>query len=551
MMPSAATREFRRWAASLALMLPAAIPYVAHWMDRRPNSQPTGYIQADMPLYMAKAREAFDSGRFGILYGNPCEGFSTEPRIYFQPWTFALGLIHWLTAIPPGVLFTCFWFVAAWSASRVFLAVFEQWVGLDGTSKKLALVVFFWGGGVLALVGAIRGLMNHGTIAWDDLSAFDPFRGWWFLNLGRNLVYPTEALYHALAFGSFLVGIRRGIRNLICALALAGLTASCSPFAGLETLAILWLAGLFELAFSTDRRMAAWFFIGVNGVGLLFASYYLIYLNGFPEHRALATRMMLPWRYSLCSALAAYGPVSFLALWRFRTWKRTRELWSHPQIRFLIAWAVAAFSLENHDFVFSPRQPIHFTRGYVWSALFLLGAPTLSSLFEGISKLRAPYYRLFRTVLIASLLADNLTWFALFAHDYKQPDRNGVRLKAEEREVLRRLGGDDLKDCLLLSEDERISYLALSETRLRSLIGHSLETPDYELRKRQLHNYFEKGELDSSWKGSPLVVVVDRLDGRSRLLERSLGHVVFQNRRFQILQNRNHFDGSNSNLDNH
>ena len=76
-------REIRRWAASLALMLPAAVPYVAHFADQRPYSRPTGYIQTDMPLYMAKAREPFDSGRFAVLYGNPCDGLSSgEPRLY-------------------------------------------------------------------------------------------------------------------------------------------------------------------------------------------------------------------------------------------------------------------------------------------------------------------------------------------------------------------------------------------------------------------------------------------------------------------------------------
>ena len=518
-------------------MLPAAIPHVAHWMDRRSNSQPTGYIQADMPLYMAKAREAFDSGPFGILYGNPCEGFSNEPRIYYQPWTFALGLIHWLTSIPPGVLFTWFWFVAAWSASRVFLAVFEQWVGLDSVSKKFALVVFFWGGGVLALAGATHGFMRHGVVVWDDLTAFDPFRGWWFLNLGRNLVYPTEALYHALAFGSFLSWARRGKYSLCRTLVLAALTASCSPFAGLETLAILWLAGALELAFPAGRRRVLRLFLGVNGIGLCFAWYTVFFLNQFAEHRVLAARMMLPWRYSWITACAAYGPVFLLALWRFRSRERARELLSRPESRFLIVWAVAAFALENHDLVISPRQPIHFTRGYVWSALFLLGAPTLVTIFEGIAKVRAPYHRLVRMMFMAAILADNGTWFAMFAHEYQMPDRNGVRLKSDEREVLRRLDGDDLKGCLLLSENERISYLALAETRLHALIGHWLETPDYEIRRHQVRVYFENGERHASWNDLPLVVVIDRLEGSSRWLEHPLGHVVFQNRRFQILQN--------------
>ena len=78
-MPPSARSELRRTAASLALMLPAMIPWGAHLVDRRPYSLPTGYIQPDMPLYMAKAREAFDGGRFHAFYANPC-GPDAGPR---------------------------------------------------------------------------------------------------------------------------------------------------------------------------------------------------------------------------------------------------------------------------------------------------------------------------------------------------------------------------------------------------------------------------------------------------------------------------------------
>ena len=52
-----ATPEIRRWIAALALMMPAAIPYAIHILEWKPHSLPTGYIQPDMPIYMAKVRE--------------------------------------------------------------------------------------------------------------------------------------------------------------------------------------------------------------------------------------------------------------------------------------------------------------------------------------------------------------------------------------------------------------------------------------------------------------------------------------------------------------
>ena len=523
----------RRLVASLALMLPAAIPYLAHLLDHRPESLPTGYIQQDMPIYMAKAREAFKDGGFHLFYANPSDGLGDRPRIYFQPWTFALGLIQRVTGCPPGVLWVAFWFVSAWAASRVFLAVYEEFVGLETRSKRLGLVAFFWGGGVMAIAGIVRAIVLGRGPTWDDLTAFDPFRGWWFLNLGRNLVYPTEALYHALAFGGILCATRifRGDRQSKVFLMhiLVALTAACSPFAGLEVLAILWTASVVEMIASPRRYIAYLIWLMMTNLCTISALYYLAYLNCFPEHWAIAERMALPWRYSWGTVPTAYGIVFALAAWRFRTKARARIMLADPMNRLLIVWAVTAFALENHDLVVSPHQPIHFTRGYVWSALFLLGAPTLISIFDRLG-------RPSRLLLLGFLLVDNATWFATFAHDYGVPDRNGVRLSSEALEIVRRLDGDDFRGHILISEDERISYLALAETRLRTVLGHPLETPHYERRRIEVDALLARGRFAAAWGGYPLVVVRYRQLGLPDWVEANGGHLVFANRKFQILQ---------------
>jgi hypothetical protein len=35
--------------------------------------------------------------------------------------------------------------------------------------------------------------------------------------------------------------------------------------------------------------------------------------------------------------------------------------------RVLLTWFGTAFLLGNHDLFISPRQPLHFTHGYVWT----------------------------------------------------------------------------------------------------------------------------------------------------------------------------------------
>ena len=89
-------------------------------------------------------------------------------------------------------------------------------------------------------------------------------------------------------------------------LALAGLAAACSPFAGLETLAIL---GLFGLGESLVARRAGILLPGVAAIASLFFAYYLGYLGSFAEHRVIARQMALPWRYGWPTPVLAYGPV--------------------------------------------------------------------------------------------------------------------------------------------------------------------------------------------------------------------------------------------------
>lgn len=535
-MHESAHREGRRHLAALLLMLPAGIPYLVHFLDRSDYSRPSGFIQWDMPLYMAKAREPFDEGRLGVLYGNPCDGLPGSPRLYFQPWTFALGLTHHLTGADPGLLFVGFWFIAAWSAARVALAMYESFVGLDSRAKRLGLVAFCWGGGVLAVSGAAIGLIARGRIEPDDLTALDPFRGWWFLNLGRNLVYPTEALYHALAFGSFLAAARGRVGSAIILLAL---TAACSPFAGLEAVAVLGLFSLGEMIRGGDGRgRSASLLAGVVAVAALILGYYLVYLDAFAGHRIIARQMALGWRYSLGTALAAYGPVAALAGWRLRSRRRLFEVLGDRRDRLLLAWAVAAFALENHDWVVAPRQPIHFTRGYAWTALFLLGAPSLLAGFEALGRSRRPWGRSLRLICLFLIVADNATWLGGFAREFRVRDRNGVRLTSEQDEVLRRLDAPDLRGHLLISQDERLSYLALARTSLQSWVGHALETPDYRARRAQAERLFARGEFAPEWSGRALVVLRDRLAPEAVPGWTAAGRVVFRNRRYAILQFR-------------
>ena len=94
-----------RW-APLLLSLPALIPLgnalIAPYLN---NRIPTGFIEYDMPYYLANGRGHFNQG-FQLAYGNPYAGYNS-PAIYFQPHIFLLGFMQQL-GLEPGVAFNFF-----------------------------------------------------------------------------------------------------------------------------------------------------------------------------------------------------------------------------------------------------------------------------------------------------------------------------------------------------------------------------------------------------------------------------------------------------------
>src|ERR1700722_19052853 len=82
------------WAA-LLLSLPALLPLAgALIVPYLHNRVCNGFIEDDLPSYVANARRHFNQG-FHLFYRNPYGGENT-PAIYFQPHIFLLGLMQQL-----------------------------------------------------------------------------------------------------------------------------------------------------------------------------------------------------------------------------------------------------------------------------------------------------------------------------------------------------------------------------------------------------------------------------------------------------------------------
>ncbi len=221
----------RRALRALILALVAVAPfwslYLVNDLLGPPLTVSTGFLQYDSLYYLANAHELVEHGDW-IGYRNPYDDDPAARRIYFQPqvtfWSILLRL-----GIEPGHAYLVLLLGAGLAAALIFLKLQRETLRPSERFLVPTYLAGMWGGGILVLGGLGVCLIRGGPIDYLRILHYDPVDGWWFLNLGRNLLFATEAYYHALALGSILLALHR--RWIACLLCLCVLMAS-SPFTG-------------------------------------------------------------------------------------------------------------------------------------------------------------------------------------------------------------------------------------------------------------------------------------------------------------------------------
>ena len=506
-----------RWWASLILFLPVVALYACEYLGGGGGTF-TGFIQYDQPYYMANARKFFDGG-FHFFYGNPFSPDPQTPSIYFQIHLLVLGAIRALTGCDPGVLYVIYGFFAGIICIRVAIAIYEQVAGLETSTQWAGLILFVWGGGVLALVGLVYVLcsLRGGNVAPDDIFHFDPDSGWWFLNFGRNLIFPTEAYYHALAFGAVLMAMRK---RFAIALWLAFFLSLSHPFTGLQFLLILLAWSATEVCVLRNKSVP-FAFPAILLVLLVFhVGYYVFLLNLFPEHLALFEQWSQPWTEPPSAFIPADLLVGYLAWRAMRNSKLAVELFSDPVNRLLLAWFLVSFALVHHDLLTTPRQPLHFSRGYIWTPLFLLGVKPLLGMLQACFGMKN---HLLRGAAIAAVfligLSDNIAWLGFHAEQQiavrfgMQGIQDGFRLKLADRQLYRWLMKRPQPHTELLitpNQNLPLIYLAMVYTDYRAWYSHVAVTPFAMLRSNQVDEYFVNGTVPAEWQGKAILVILPK-----------------------------------------
>jgi len=471
----------------LLLSLPSWIPLVTAMARAWAKGQfPTAFIAYDLPYYVANGRQHFEQG-FHLFYNNPYAGYGT-PAIYFQPHLFLLGVLQWL-GLSPDLSLILFGAGAVVFASIAVAKLYQEWVGWTTPAHKLGFVCFFWGGGVLALMGAAFGLLGHVNLS-ETLFSLDPSKGWWMLNFGRNLVYPTEAYYHGLFLLAILFLIRR---QFGWTLAMATLLSASHPFTGLSLGLILIAYASLELGLKSGA--ASWRLLaGASAITVLHAAYYVWFLNRFADHHAMQAQWLLDWPYLFWTFFPALYIVGTLAFGRLTRWKNLAPVLAQPRMRLCLVWFAVILGLTQHDLVIQPRQPIHFAHGYDWMALFLLATPGLFAVLEKMLKIqRTPFRALALAGFLLVFLSDNLLWFASFADASLQD--NAIPVSRDDKDVLNWLDGHAAPPAYVASSNKWINYLTPTYTHVRGWSGHEANTPHAFERVAETKAAFSAGEL--------------------------------------------------------
>lgn len=525
------------WVLSFLFTLPFALPYIKHFLLKPERLLPTGFIIYDMAYYMANAREHFDFGSFQLTYGNPFSPFYETPAIYFQPMTLLLGIVWKISNWNPGYIFIGFGVVSGIICSRIAISLFKEIVGFNSWAHRLCLILFFYGGGTLVLAGILYS--NGLGLEFDSIVRFDPQKGLWFLNFGRNLVFPTEALYHALFLGGILCLIKKKYQYGL----LLGFVLSMShPFTGIEYILIILSWSFFEIFFLKNKSIPKYLLPACILILFYHLAFYLGYLNLFPEHKQLMLQWSLPWVLKAENIILAYCLVGLLALWRIRDKDHFEIFSSDINNRLFFIWFLVAFFLANHEFLFDPVQPLHFTRGYIWIPLFLMGVKTLLDLFAYLREHLNKYiFILVILIIMGIFVADNGMWLgSRFINSRQHP--LGLYISPSQKEVLDWISDNNIKKSTVVCQDNLLSFYITCYTSLRTWHSHKFNTPYAELRKSELIAFFNKGVFLENWETMDMLLIYYRKTGENVLknnpswFHKRNSKISFQNSEFLVFQ---------------
>jgi hypothetical protein len=266
-----------------------------------------------------------------------------------------------------------------------------------------------------------------------------------------------------------------------------------------------WL--LIEKLFYKNKNIPYWYLDSILVITAFHISYYLFYLNSFPEHKQIFSQYSAGWTYSLLIAIPAYCLVAALSFLNVYINKPVKKLLTFPHQRLFLCWGIIAFLLSKHEWFIKPMQPIHFTRGYVWAGLFLFSLPAVVWLINYLQQTAKRKWLLYIFTFI--FLSDNIIWTAKLLTGTNNKEWEG-HITKDTQEVLKYLESNATNKDLLVGNATLVNYLANVYTHTNAWVSHPFNTPNREQRDIQMQAFLQTAVKLPEWKGRRILIVMNK-----------------------------------------
>lgn len=503
----------QNWLFALVLTMPMILLYLAYYFNHSPSLTPTGFIAYDNVFYVASAKQYSDADQFSIFYSNPLNDSGNYPAIYFQTQTIFLALLLWI-GFTPGFTIVLLNWLGTLLSFRMAIGIYDH-LYPNSNYRKLFISFFCWGGGLLALACIPIALTKPmGNLDFLERMFFiDPAWGWWGLNFGRGHFSSTEGYFHFL----FLAGILCILKKKWNLALIVSLLLSLShPFTAIEYLAIITGWSFIEKIIAKNKEVPVNFVVASALIMAFHIFYYLFYLNQFQEHRSVSEQYSLNWRLRFFSMIPAYCLVGALALASLLKFKKS--FFNNASTRLFFTWFLIAFLLVNHELFMKPMQPLHFTRGYVWTSLFLLGLPALHDLFQNE---RLKKYPLVLIIFSALFFSDNFLWITNYVR-FTHTASSVSYITAEQKKLVSVIAKNSSNKTLIIGNDEVLVYMSTAYSKAYPWISHPFTTPFAARKWKVYEDFIERGTMDSSWKNREAIFVFHKNDPKELQRSQSL-----------------------------
>ncbi|HWJ26093.1 MAG TPA: hypothetical protein VNS32_06095, partial [Flavisolibacter sp.] len=179
-----------------------------------------------------------------------------------------------------------------------------------------------------------------------------------------------------------------------------------------------------------------------------------------------------------------------------------KDFFNQSSTRFFCCWFIIAFFLANHELFIKAIQPLHFTRGYVWTSLFLLGLPALHHLFQNK---QMKHRNLVLLIFSCLFFSDNFLWITNNVRSAALTPSVGY-LTAEQRNLLKIIERNSDNTTLLIGSDD-IPYLCTVYTKAYPWISHPYTTPFVAKKQAAYNDFMKNNVVDPLWKNRKLIFI--------------------------------------------